>query len=58
LRSFVWQDEWRHWLADLRRRFARAVLMKPRYEPIHCSGKVRSISPYRLSKGAKLLAQR
>jgi hypothetical protein len=32
--------------------------MKPRYESIHCSGKFRSTAPYRLSKGAKLLAQR
>jgi hypothetical protein len=33
-------------------------LTKPRYEPIHCSGKFRSIALYCLSKGAKLLAQR
>ena len=58
LRGFVGQKEWGHRLADLRCRLARPMLMKPRYEPIHCSGKFRSIAPYRLSKGAKLLAQR
>ena len=58
LRGFVRQNEWRHWLADLWCRLAGPILMKPRYEPIHCSGKFRSIPPYCLSKGAKLLAQR
>jgi hypothetical protein len=51
------QDEWRHRLADLRRRLASAILAKPLYEPIHRGGKFRPLSPYRLCKGEKLLAQ-
>jgi hypothetical protein len=58
LPGFVGQKEWRHRLADLRCRLARPISTKPRYEPIHCSGKFRSIPPYCLSKGAKLVAQR
>jgi hypothetical protein len=58
LRGFVRQKEWRHRLADLWCRLARPISTKPRYEPIHCSGKFRSISPYCFSKSAKLLAQR
>jgi hypothetical protein len=58
LRGFVGQKEWGHRLADLRCRLSCPILMKPRYESIHCSGKFRSTAPYRLSKGAKLLAQR
>ena len=56
--GFVGQNEWRHRLADLRCRVACPILTKPRYEPIHCSSKFRSVSPYRLSKSVKLLAQR
>jgi hypothetical protein len=58
LRGFVRQKEWRHRIANLRCRLARPISTKPRYEPIHCSGKFRSIALYCLSKGAKLLAQR
>src|ERR1700730_8184773 len=57
LRGLVGQDEWRHRLSDLRRRLARAISAKPRYEPIHRGGKLRPLSPYRLCKGEKLLAQ-
>jgi hypothetical protein len=42
----------------LRCRLARPISTKPHYEPIHGSGKFGSISPYCLSKSAKLLAQR
>jgi hypothetical protein len=58
LPGIVGQDEWGHRFADLRRRLTSTVLTQALNKPIHCGGKFRPLSLYRLSKGAKLLLQR
>ena len=57
LPGIVGQDEWGQRLADLRRRLTSTVLTQALNKPIHCGGKLRPFSLYRLSKGAKLLLQ-